>query len=238
VRIGVVEVMNATHTAPSAERFAVPAFIAAAFHVVLLFAINPPVVGPFVAPPEEKVLLRPFPKELLPPPTDVSEDKVAQVKPLNPGPVRPVTEDRSTPAPTAISMDSATTPVVPRVPIDTVAKHWGDGTEGTVVNDVVQNRRVFTPIDLDRLPRAKAQPAPDYPLPLRQAGVEGSALVEFDVDASGRVVSARSLRATHREFEEAAVRAVLRWRFEPGHRDGRPVPFRMVVPIGFSLGAE
>lgn len=227
------------HTATLTQRFGVPALVAATFHVVLLFAINAPARPPVIDLPDERVMLRPFPKELLMPPLpETPPESSAPVKPLHPGPVRPVTEDRSVPKPSAVAMEPAIAPAVPRVPVTTVPERWGDGTaDGKPTESAMQGRSIFTLGELDRVPRAKVQPAPDYPLPLRQAGTEGGALVEFDVDPSGRVVTARALQSTHAEFAAAAVRAVLRWRFEPGRRDGRAVPFRMVVPIGFSLSA-
>ena len=44
-----------------------------------------------------------------------------------------------------------------------------------------------------------------------------------------------STTPTDREFVEPALRAVRHWRFEPGRRDGKAVPFRMTIPIEFSL---
>ncbi len=66
-------------------------------------------------------------------------------------------------------------------------------------------------------------------------GIGGSVTVEFDVNTEGRVVRAEAVSFTHREFVEPAVRAVRRWRFEPGRRNNRVVPFRLVVPIEFGL---
>jgi protein TonB len=74
-----------------------------------------------------------------------------------------------------------------------------------------------------------------YPVALRQAGAQGTAMVHFVVDATGRVINATVLSATHREFGDAAARAVMHWRFEPGRRQGRPVPFQMSVPVQFHL---
>lgn len=119
-----------------------------------------------------------------------------------------------------------------------IPARFGDGTSGPRTSDGLSGDGFLSATNLDRVPRARLQGAPAYPVALRQAGVEGSATVEFEVDASGVVVSARARQSTAREFEEAAVRAVLRWRFEPGRKDGRVVPFRMVVPIGFRLGGE
>lgn len=89
--------------------------------------------------------------------------------------------------------------------------------------------------DLDRVPRATVQASPYYPPTLHQEGISGSVTVEFDVNIEGRVIRAEAVHCTRREFAEAAVRAVLKWRFEPGRRDGRAVPFHMAIPIEFGL---
>ncbi len=92
--------------------------------------------------------------------------------------------------------------------------------------------------DLDRVPRATVQPSPYYPPTLHQEGISGSVTVEFDVNIEGRVVRAEAVHCTRREFAEPAVRAVLKWRFEPGRRHGRAVPFHMAIPIEFGLTAD
>ena len=92
--------------------------------------------------------------------------------------------------------------------------------------------------DLDRIPRATVQPAPHYPDSMRKDGIAGSVTVEFDVDSSGRVYRAEATRYTNASFVAPAVRAVLKWRFEPGRRHGRAVPFRMAVPVEFGMGAD
>jgi protein TonB len=94
---------------------------------------------------------------------------------------------------------------------------------------------IFSTGQLDRVPRALAQISPHYPSELKTAGIEGSAFVEFDVDVKGRVTSARVIKCSRREFEGPTVQAVLKWRFEPGLSQGRPVPFRMAVPVNFRL---
>jgi protein TonB len=90
-------------------------------------------------------------------------------------------------------------------------------------------------IDLDGVPRATVQGAPVYPGEARRTGMSGEVLVEFLVDESGVVHDPRVIRASAAVFEEAALRAVARWRFEPGRRHGTVVRFRMSVPIVFSL---
>ncbi len=90
--------------------------------------------------------------------------------------------------------------------------------------------------ELDNPPRTRLQAAPVFPYEARRNGLGGEVVLEFVVDESGRVRDVRVVRASHPVFEDAAVRAVARWVFEPGRRHGRIVPFRMAVPIVFNVG--
>ena len=92
------------------------------------------------------------------------------------------------------------------------------------------------PIDLlDNSPRTRLQPSPVYPHPAKAQGLSGDVMVEFMVDESGRVHDPRVVSSTDRVFEENALRAVAKWVFEPGKRNGQVVRFRMSVPIVFRL---
>jgi protein TonB len=91
---------------------------------------------------------------------------------------------------------------------------------------------------LDNPPHTRTQVSPAYPFEAQKAGLTGTVWVEFVVDTSGYVHDPVAVRSTDRVFEAASVRAVSRWRFEPGKRDGRPVSFRMVVPVVFNLTEE
>lgn len=97
---------------------------------------------------------------------------------------------------------------------------------------------VFDLASLDQIPVARVQSRPVYPSEMRRAGVNGQVVVRFIVDAQGNVRDAQAVRSTHRDFESAAVEAVLKWKFRPGKKGGVPVNTRMQVPIGFSLAAE
>jgi protein TonB len=92
---------------------------------------------------------------------------------------------------------------------------------------------VFRLGDLDRIPQAVAQPAPRYPHGARSASEEESVLVSFIVDSEGAVVAPRAVSSTNRDFEDAAVQGVQRWKFRPGIKGGRKVATRMEVPVKF-----
>jgi protein TonB len=63
-------------------------------------------------------------------------------------------------------------------------------------------------------------------------------VVNFTVDENGNVQDVRAVRSSHQEFEMPTIRAVSKWRFEPGRKDGKRVRFRMSVPVAFTLNEE
>lgn len=79
---------------------------------------------------------------------------------------------------------------------------------------------------------------PVYPPAARAEGIEGVVLVEYRVDAEGRVRAPRVVRAEPPGvFDAAALDAVRSWRYRPWRRDGRPVPVEGVQStLRFRLG--
>lgn len=74
-------------------------------------------------------------------------------------------------------------------------------------------------------PRPVKTTSPRYPRHARNTLVRGSVLLEFSVSPDGEPVDPKVLRAVpHGVFEEAAMRAIKRWRYRPETVDGVPVP--------------
>jgi protein TonB len=94
---------------------------------------------------------------------------------------------------------------------------------------------IFSLADLDQAPRVVYQPAPPYPPELKRKKIQGTVLVLFLVDKDGRVKEPKIQKSDHPSFDNAALGAVKRWRFEPGKVGGAAVQFRMRVPITFAL---
>lgn len=217
------------------ERFGMPVIIAASLHGALFLISREE--SQIICYAEEKLVaidLPPLPDE----PIVAEPDEIEKSEP------GPVSRDQLMPPsiPDALqeatSRDVFTVPVTPyrSTPerVSTLEKFTGlpDGIMG---GDGPVGRPSIPGVDkLDRVPRAVAQPSPDYPRTLHQDGVGGSVTVQFVVGTDGRVVKAEAVTWTHREFVEPAVRAVWRWRFEPGTQAGRKVSFRMAVPIEFN----
>lgn len=95
---------------------------------------------------------------------------------------------------------------------------------------------IFSSSDLDQQPRPVFQPAPDYPADLQKKKIEGTVYILFIIDKNGRVQNPIVQKAAHPALETPALKAVRKWRFEPGRRKGQAVPFRMRVPVSFSAG--
>jgi TonB family protein len=81
----------------------------------------------------------------------------------------------------------------------------------------------------------KSQKAPLYPPAAEAARFEGKVYLELIVMADGSVGNVRVVECTHTKlgFEEASIKAVKQWRFEPAILDGEPVDYTMQFDLNF-----
>lgn len=78
---------------------------------------------------------------------------------------------------------------------------------------------------LDTMPRRTSGSPPAYPAEARQQTIEGTVLLELDLDRNGTVTRVKVLEWSGTEsFVEAARQAVRDWTFSPGLKNGEPVP--------------
>ncbi len=84
----------------------------------------------------------------------------------------------------------------------------------------------------DALLRSWVQP--EYPAEARKRKLVGEVVVDFIVDAEGRVTTAQIAEASDALFEEPALAAVRQWTFAPALEDDRAVACGMTVRIEFS----
>ena len=88
--------------------------------------------------------------------------------------------------------------------------------------------------DTDVIPVVRVQPA--YPRRAKQAGIEGYVTMEVLIRADGTVTRARVMESDPpRLFDEAALRAIERWKFRPKIVNGTPVEQRAKQTIEFTL---
>jgi TonB family protein len=100
---------------------------------------------------------------------------------------------------------------------------------------VAQQNFMTTLIPASQLTLLKTvQPA--YPMRAVNGKMEGWVDVEFTVAETGKVRDV-SVRATSNPgvFDDAAVKAVAQWRYQPVLRDARPVPVRSQIRVRFTL---
>jgi protein TonB len=76
--------------------------------------------------------------------------------------------------------------------------------------------------------------APTYPPQALSRGLEGEVRVRITIDTAGRVADAQVISGTPAGvFDQAAVNAVRKWRFEPVVKDGRPIEASVATTIRF-----
>lgn len=218
------------------RHFVLPATVAAAVHLALLFGW-PGGRIPGAAAKPQAVPVDDGPKIFVtdPPPPEAGDETnsggSAAPLPDIPDVARP--ESRS---PFEIPVPAVPPSRIAPEPITHVTVRGFGGGDGPAIGPSLSN--TIGAELLDHQPTARVQIAPNYPGVARSQGLTGEVVVEFLVDESGRVQDPRVVRSTDPMFDASALTAVEKWRFEPGTRYGRVVRFRMAVPIQFRLNDE
>jgi protein TonB len=97
-------------------------------------------------------------------------------------------------------------------------------------------RMDFELAEVDTPPRMLHGAPPAYPYEAKRRRLEGRVVVRALVLPDGSAVRATVVEALPPGiFDEAVLRALARWRFEPGVLDGRPVPTWVLIPFEFNL---
>ena len=87
---------------------------------------------------------------------------------------------------------------------------------------------------VQELPEALVKVAPNYPDSARQAGVEGTVVVQALVCTSGMIFDTRVVTSIPM-LDGATVDAVRQWLFKPAQTFHQPVAVWVTIPIRFSL---
>ncbi len=77
--------------------------------------------------------------------------------------------------------------------------------------------------------------SPIYTSNAREAGVTGVVVLDTLIDEKGDVTDVKVLQGLPMGLDEAAVKAVKRWKFKPATLDGRPVPVYYTLTVSFSI---
>jgi len=86
--------------------------------------------------------------------------------------------------------------------------------------------------DSDTIPLQRIPPV--YPARAKERGLEGWVQIEFTISKIGTVSDARVVKSSHRVFEEAALRAIRKWKYRAKTENGQPVERRgMEIVLSF-----
>lgn len=161
---------------------------------------------------------------------------IPDIKPEPPPPVDPPEykkPDPPPPKPDDPLVDSVD-PVRPPITVDQTALRGADGPPlSTCATTSCSHGRGQGGGQL--VPTVRIEP--QYPRRAALAGTEGWVKVAFTVTESGAVVDPRIMEAQPpRVFEQAVLRAIVKWKFRPQTRaDGTPVRVRAVQRLEFKL---
>lgn len=76
---------------------------------------------------------------------------------------------------------------------------------------------------------------PPYTEDARKARVQGIVILEAVVDERGNVTRVEVLKPLAAGLDQNAVEAIRQWKYEPGRKDGVPVPVLITVSVSFRL---
>jgi protein TonB len=101
---------------------------------------------------------------------------------------------------------------------------------------VLGGSRVTGAVSPPRLLEGVRNPEPEYPGISRLQGEQGVVAVLLHVSEAGTVSAVDVVQGSgYPLLDEAAKKAVLRWRLRPAMRDGAPVPGSVRTSIHFRL---
>ncbi len=84
-------------------------------------------------------------------------------------------------------------------------------------------------------PEVVYHPEPEFSEEARKAKLQGVVVLEVQVEPSGFARVVRVRQQLGLGLDEKAIEAVLRWRFRPATRNGRPVPASATIYVNFRL---
>ena len=108
------------------------------------------------------------------------------------------------------------------------------GVPGGVLGGTLGGTGTGPVTDYDSPPRPLKQTKPQYPQEAFIKKIEGTVVVEFLIDSSGRVVRARVIQSVPL-LDAAALQTVYQWLFQPAVKHGRPVATIARAPVHFRI---
>ena len=114
----------------------------------------------------------------------------------------------------------------------------GSGIEGGRASGiVVSGNEVYAEALVEERPALLSAPPPDYPVVLKQAGIQGRVILRAVIDTTGRVepASVRIMKSPNPAFDQPTKDWVLKALFRPARLHGRGVRVFINLPVDYSL---
>jgi len=101
----------------------------------------------------------------------------------------------------------------------------------------IENGKLFKVTDSGNVlpPQKISTPPPQYTEMDREARIQGIVILGAIIDEEGYVTDATILKGVSEGLNEAALRAVWKWKFEPATKNGLPVAVIYNLTVNFSL---
>jgi protein TonB len=132
--------------------------------------------------------------------------------------------------------------VLPTTPQELPAQTTDTSTFTNVISipKVATGKLAFDIKAVDQQPRPLVRIDPRYPAIAASNGIEGFVTLAFGVSASGEVVDVQVIESEpKRTFDQAAKKALRKWRYQPKMLSGSPVPMEgLQVRLDFTLAKD
>lgn len=181
------------------------------------------ITAPVSHPPVQPIPVVPPPEPIVPPPP--SEPSPAP-DPVIPAPVAPI---ESAPVTSLPPLAGA----APPLEANNQLPRSGDNSSAVVGKDFTSASGRLT---ISAQPDYRKNPDPEYPLAARRRGQQGTVVVSVTVNPVGRAIAVALKESSGFELlDQAALRAVAAYEFEPARVGGRAVESQIEVPVRFQL---
>ena len=84
-------------------------------------------------------------------------------------------------------------------------------------------------------PYAIKRVAPKYPETAKKLHIEGTVILMAVIDEKGNVIKVEVKKSVYQSLDEAAIKALKQWKFEPAKTNGKPISVWVTIPIEFKL---
>jgi TonB family protein len=84
-------------------------------------------------------------------------------------------------------------------------------------------------------PRVLFKKEPEYSEEARKAKLQGTVILYIVVTPDGKATAMKVQKSVGLGLDEKALEAVAQWKFDPGKKDGKPVPVEAYIEVNFRL---